>query len=216
MSTSYTANAQLAQPDLGDTGWGVPMNANTTLLDGVNAIGDLAVTLTEVPSASLDVAVSGGNYISQAGTVAVYAGASSTAMTASSTNYTYLTGSGTLTVNTTGFPSGGTLYCPLAVVVAGSSTITSIADARTCFPVVGAGFLPLSGGTLTDGANVVLGSTTGTKIGMATTQKLGFFGKTPTVQPTMGAATAGSSYTSAEQAMLNAVYAAVRTLGLGS
>lgn len=44
--------------------------------------------------------------------------------------------------------------------------------------------LALAGGTMTDGANVAVGSTTGTKIGTATTQKLGFFGATPIVQPT--------------------------------
>lgn len=36
---------------------------------------------------------------------------------------------------------------------------------------------------VTDGNNFVLGSTTGTKIGTATTQKLGFFNATPVVQP---------------------------------
>ena len=35
------------------------------------------------------------------------------------------------------------------------------------------------------------------------------------MQPTVGAATAGGSYTSAEQAMLQAVHDAVRALGLG-
>ena len=71
-------------------------------------------------------------------------------------------------------------------------------------------------GSFLDGANLTFGTTTGTKIGTTTSQKLGFFGKTPVVQPTMGAATAGSSYTSTEQAMLQAVYNAVRNLGLGS
>jgi hypothetical protein len=37
--------------------------------------------------------------------------------------------------------------------------------------------------TLSDGMNIVAGSTTGTKIGTATTQKLGFFNATPIVQP---------------------------------
>lgn len=37
---------------------------------------------------------------------------------------------------------------------------------------------------LLDGRNIVLGSVTGTKIGTATTQKLGFFNKTPIIQPT--------------------------------
>jgi len=38
--------------------------------------------------------------------------------------------------------------------------------------------------TVSDGGNVVLGTTTGTKIGTATTQKIGFFNATPVVQPT--------------------------------
>ncbi len=64
--------------------------------------------------------------------------------------------------------------------------------------------------------NITLGTATGTQIGTAATQKLGFFGKTPAVQPTMGAATAGTTYTTNEQTMLQAVYNAVRALGLGS
>lgn len=38
--------------------------------------------------------------------------------------------------------------------------------------------------TLTDAANIVVGTTTGTKIATATTQKLGFWNSTPVVQPT--------------------------------
>jgi hypothetical protein len=45
------------------------------------------------------------------------------------------------------------------------------------------GHLTTAGGTLTDGANFVLGTTTGTKIGTATSQKLGFFNATPVIQP---------------------------------
>ncbi len=69
---------------------------------------------------------------------------------------------------------------------------------------------------MTDGANIALGTSTGTQIATSSSQKLGFFGKTPVVQPTLGAATAGSSYGSNEQTMLQAVYNAVRNLGLGS
>ena len=43
-------------------------------------------------------------------------------------------------------------------------------------------YLPLAGGTMDDGANVVLGSTTGTKVGTVSTQKLGFLGATPIVR----------------------------------
>lgn len=37
--------------------------------------------------------------------------------------------------------------------------------------------------TIADGSNIIVGSTTGTQIATATTQKLGFFGATPIVQP---------------------------------
>ena len=44
---------------------------------------------------------------------------------------------------------------------------------------------------ITDARDVILGTTTGTKIGTATTQKLGFYNATPVVQPTtaVGSAT---------------------------
>jgi hypothetical protein len=207
MSTTYTPNIKLAQPALGDTGWSTPLNGNCTMLDGLTPVGSLAVTLTEIPSASLNVKVSGGNYVQQDGTITTYAGISSQAMTTATTNYLFLdlTAGGALTVNTTGFPS--TAHVRLAIVVAGATTITSIADNRIAFEVVG---------SIVDGVNWTFGTTTGTKIGTSASQKLGFFGKTPAVQPTMGSATASGSYTSTEQAMLQAVYNAVRALGLGS
>lgn len=43
-------------------------------------------------------------------------------------------------------------------------------------------YLPLAGGTMTDGANIVVGTSTGTKIGTATSQKLGFYNSTPVIQ----------------------------------
>jgi hypothetical protein len=43
--------------------------------------------------------------------------------------------------------------------------------------------LSVAGGTLDDGANVVMGTGTGTKIGTAVSQKLGFWGVTPVAQP---------------------------------
>jgi len=44
--------------------------------------------------------------------------------------------------------------------------------------------------TVSDGGDVVLGTTTGTKIGTATSQKIGFYNATPVVQPTIGVAEA--------------------------
>jgi len=64
-----------------------------------------------------------------------------------------------------------------------------------------------------NGINVILGTTTGTKIGTATGQKLGFFNATPVVQQTGGAATAAGTYGATEQGMLQKAYDALRTFG---
>jgi hypothetical protein len=207
MANTYTPNVQLAMPAPGDRTWNMPVNGNAQVLDALAPVSALAVITTEVPSATLNVHVAAGSYIKQDGTIGVYAGCTSQAMTASTTNYLYLdlTNSGALVVNTSGFPA--TAHVRLATVIAGTSSITSVADARVAFYVIG---------SFGDGVNLTLGTVTGTQIGTATNQKLAFFGKTPIVQPTLGAATAGTSYTTNEQSMLNAVYSAIRALGLGS
>jgi hypothetical protein len=206
MSTTYTPNVKLGQPALGDTGWSTPLNANCSTLDGLAPIGSLAVTMHELPSLTLNVAVAAGTVIAQDGTTIIYAGSSSQAITASATKVLYLDGttSWALTVGAS-YPT--TPHVKLATVVAGASTITSVTDNRQSFNVAG---------TIADGVNLTFGTSTGTEIGTATTQKIGFYGKTPIIQPTMGAATASSSYTTVEQGMLQAVYNAVRALGLGS
>ena len=194
-------------PATGDRTWNVPVNGNAQVLDALAPVGALAVVTTEVPSATLNVQVAAGHYMRQDGTIGTYAGLASQAMTASATNYLYLdlTNSGGLVVNTSGFPT--TAHVRLATVVAAATTITGITDARVAFHVAG---------SFVDGVNLTFGTATGTQIGTAANQKLAFFGKTPVVQPILGAATAGTSYTTNEQTMLNAVYAAVRMLGLGS
>lgn len=50
---------------------------------------------------------------------------------------------------------------------------------------------------------------------LASDVKIGFFGKSPVVQQAMGSATAGGTYGAVEQAMLQAVYDAVRAVGIG-
>jgi hypothetical protein len=204
MSTTYTPNVKLGQPALGDTGWSTPLNNNCTTLDGLAPVGGLAVTLHEVPSSTLNVAVAAGNYVQQDGTVGTYAGTGSQAITASATKVLYLdlTASGALTVAAS-YPS--TAHVRLATVVAGSSTITSITDNRQSFDVCGS-FL--------DGVNWTFGTTTGTQIGTSASQKIGFLGATPAIQQTGGSATASGSYTSVEQGMLNKAYDALRTFGL--
>lgn len=69
-------------------------------------------------------------------------------------------------------------------------TISGIASINTAVHanVTANGLMNLNGKitspTLVDGANIVLGTTTGTKIGTATSQKLGFYNSTPVIQPT--------------------------------
>jgi hypothetical protein len=65
--------------------------------------------------------------------------------------------------------------------------------------------------TVSDGGNVVLGTTTGTKIGTATTQKLGFYNATPVVQPT---AVADATDAASVITQLNALLTRMRNLGL--
>ena len=64
--------------------------------------------------------------------------------------------------------------------VAGTSTLTGAVSSLT----------------MADGGNIVLGSTTGTEIGTAGTQKLGFYGATPVVQGA-GYSVSGSNATKA-------------------
>ena len=96
---------------------------------------------------------------------------------------------------------------------------------------------------LLDGRNIIVGGTNGSKIGTASTQKLGFFNQTPAIQPTNGVnltnnVTAGgvndtianftdlSTYANDAAAIRNDIYQlakklkvvndALRTLGLNS
>jgi len=64
---------------------------------------------------------------------------------------------------------------------------------------------------ITDARDVILGTTTGTKIGTATTQKLGFYNATPVVQPT---AVADATDAASAITQLNALLDRMRDLGL--
>lgn len=200
MSTSYTPNAGLSKPAANDRGWDAPILATIDALDALAPLGGLCVGFAETPSASLNVKVSAGSYRKADGTVGTYAGTSSQAMTTATTNYVYLTDSGTLTVNTTGFPASS--HVRLATVAAGATTITSITDARISNASLGVTvYLALSGGTFADSGGVVTvetGTTNGVKFGGGVTSKIGAYGATPVVQPSgasqaaLGAATAAT------------------------
>jgi hypothetical protein len=65
----------------------------------------------------------------------------------------------------------------------GSNTVT-LGNTSTANTFIGGNL------RLADAASIVIGTTTGTKIGTATTQKLAFYGDTPIVQPTTAVASA--------------------------
>jgi hypothetical protein len=73
------------------------------------------------------------------------------------------------------------------------------------------GQLTVNGNLNLSTKDLVTDTTTGTKIGTATTQKLGFFNATPAVQP---AAVADATDAASTQARLNDLLARLRTLGL--
>ena len=163
MADSYSANLKLATPAVGDPNWNVELDRNRQILDAQNAIGDLAVTTHEQPSASLAVDISAGLFVNAAGTVTSYGGVTGVLVAAGATTYFYLTASGTLAQSTTGFPASPTVYVPLATVLAGGSSITSITDGRVPFSVVGiapgggggGGMTGLSGDVVANGTGVV-------------------------------------------------------------
>lgn len=68
----------------------------------------------------------------------------------------------------------------LSQIVGGAATWAAV---TTSFSTTVANLTITSSLTMSNGVNVVLGTAAGTKIGTATTQKLGFFNATPIVQP---------------------------------
>lgn len=135
MAITYSTVLGLGTPALNDP-WKPTLDANRALIEAQTALGSFAIRLAEVPSASLNIAVSAGVYRKADGTVATYAGTASFALTTAATNYVYLADGGTLSASTTAFPTTGNVV-RLATVVAGAATITSIADARIPFLSLG-------------------------------------------------------------------------------
>lgn len=93
--------------------------------------------------------------------------------------------------------SGATLRCQLAD--------------GSAFATFECGALTLNGNLTASTRDIVTDTTTGTKIGTATTQKIGFFNATPVVQP---AAVADATDAATVITQLNALLSRLRTLGL--
>jgi hypothetical protein len=87
-----------------------------------------------------------------------------------------------------------------------STTADGAASPTERLRITSAGVLQIA-----DAGNITVGTTTGTKIGTATTQKLGFYDKTPVVQPI---AVADATDAASAITQLNALLARMRDLGL--
>jgi hypothetical protein len=182
MATTYTANARLQKPATSDRNWDVPINANADALDGMSAIGGLAVSPTETPSATLQVGISAGTFINSLGLPLAFAGTPSFAVPSSATTCLWLTASGTLTSGVT-FPT--TAHVRLAQVISGPSSLIQVIDARIQCAVAGTalGFV-LKAGDAMSGPLTVASPTTGSPMFLAdpVNRLVGFFGATPASQ----------------------------------
>jgi hypothetical protein len=158
MSNSYTSRARIAKPARSDRNWDIPVNANSDLLDAINAIGAGCVTPTEIPSVSLNVTVASCSYQKQDGSVGAFPGATSQIVTASSTTVLYLDATGTLTTAVS-YPSAA--HTKLGTVVAGVGTILSITDDRMPLPLS----LSPAGGILVNAASDGAAASGGVPIG---------------------------------------------------
>jgi hypothetical protein len=182
VATTYTANAQLQMPATSDRNWDVPINANAEILDGMTAIGGLAVTTTEVPSATLQVAVSPGNFVNSSGVIVAFVGTSPFVVPPSSTSCLWLTDAGVLTPGSS-FPTSAHLR--LAQVVSGPTSLIQVVDERIQCSVAGTGlgFVLKAGDTMT-GALTVASPSNGASVVVADPIHglIGFFGATPASQ----------------------------------
>ena len=125
-------------------------------------------------------------------------------------------GDGVLTLTNIGITGwgrlqfGGTTSSFPALKQSSTTLQVRLADDSAFAPFACAG-LTLNGDLTASTRNIVTDTTTGTKIGTATDQKLGFFNATPVVQQ---AAVADATDAASTQARLNDLLARVRTLGL--
>ncbi len=180
-------------PATGDASWGITANADFTLLDAQTPLGALGCQPTTQPSTSLYVKVAAGQFVNSTGAIVSFAGFASLLLTASATNYLYLTDAGAIVVDTTGFPAS-TFHVRIASVVTSASAVTSVTDARVALGSGGNNlntvYLALaSGGTvaasMTIGGELAISNGTNTPLVIdPVANKVGFFGTPPVVKQT--------------------------------
>ena len=118
------------------------------------------------------------------------------------------------------FPTGGVSIGNTTNPGATNLSVTGTVTIGSTLGVTGAttctGLLAANGGiTLGDAQNIAVNTTTGTKIGTATTQKIGFFNATPVVQGASVADATGGVIIDAEaRTAINAIISRLEALGL--
>lgn len=130
---------------------------------------------------------------------------------------------GTATTQKIGFYNATPVVQQLATTDLG--TVLSnlgLREVGTAYPITTSGAVSFTGTiglggqvTVSDSINFALNTTTGTKIGTATTQKLGFWNKAPVIQQVTNAYTSdgeGSAYTGIDNLQVGSVYAQVSEL----
>ncbi|MDE2467233.1 MAG: hypothetical protein KGL35_00390, partial [Bradyrhizobium sp.] len=117
LGLTYLTSGQL-QPE-------ATVNNDLNIIDAAFGGAALAFSNQASTTTALTYGYYGGNVYSNGANIIIAAG--TVALTASATNYVQRTAAGIVSVNTTGFTSG---LIPMATVVTGASTITSITDNR--------------------------------------------------------------------------------------
>ena len=145
---TFTSNLNLVLLATGARGWGDMVNATSNTLDGLTALGTLAVAPADIDpttgaSTSMRVKVSAGVFRKSDGTAVAFAGSAGTTLAASLLSYLYLDDAGNLQVNATGFPTGSNLV-RLATVVTSASAVLRVTDQRVPFSSFGASALGAS------------------------------------------------------------------------
>ncbi len=181
MATTYTTNVRLQKPSTADRQWDVPLNGNADYLDGLAAVGGLAVTALEVPSSSLSCRVAAGTYMKSDGSAGTCAGIASLAVAPGATSSVWLTDAG-VAASGPAFPAAP--HVRLAQVQAGPGSILQVVDARVAYRSVGAGVFVSKAGDTVGGPFQVSPPTGGAPVlaidpaGAA----IGFFGAAATTQ----------------------------------
>ena len=145
-------------------------NVDQTLSDGVDiTVGSTTGTKIGTATSEKIGFFNASPVVQIAGTTDVLAGLVTLGLRAASSNPPLNLGSGALTAGASTL--GATTATSLSI---GANAVLTVATATVFFKDVDQ--------TLSDGTDIAVGATTGTKIGTATTQKLGFFNATPVVQ----------------------------------